>query len=88
MVSQKFTAKLQKMAHKGGWVYVSWPESEKFFGTRGIVKITGTIDGHPFRSTFMATGEGHMLPVKAETQKLIGKTVGDTVTIVIQERLK
>ena len=65
-----------------------WPSSVKFFGTRGLVKIKGTIDGHPFRSSFMAMGDGrHMLPVKLETRKTIGKEAGNTVRIVLKERI-
>jgi Domain of unknown function (DUF1905) len=60
----------------------------KFFGTRGLVKISGKIDGHPFRASFMAMGDGrHMLPIKAETRKAIGKDVGDTVKVLLEERL-
>jgi len=83
-----FTAKLRKSRNKGGWTYVVWPDSVKVFGTRGLVKVSGTIDGHPFRASFMAMGNGrHMLPIKAKTRRIIRKEVGDTVSILLRKRL-
>lgn len=88
MLNEKFTAKLQKSASKGGWTYVVWPKSVSFFGTRGLVKIRGRIDGYPFRSSFMARGDGtHMLPVKADIRQAIGKEAGDSVRVILEERI-
>ncbi|HEX4007660.1 MAG TPA: DUF1905 domain-containing protein [Acidobacteriaceae bacterium] len=88
MAITTFQARIRKSPAKGGHTYVVWPESVRFFQTRGLVKVRGTFNGVPFRSSFMPLGNGtHKLPVTAAALKTMGKTEGNLVTVVIEERL-
>jgi hypothetical protein len=85
---KEFDAQLHKGDNPGAWTCVVMDDVPVLFGTRGLVKIRGAIDGEPFTGALMAQGDGtHRLPVKAALREKLGKHAGDTVHVRIDDRI-
>jgi len=69
--------------------YLELDGSDALLDTRRAVKVTGTLDGHPFQATLMPSGNGpHWLPLRAALCKAIGKAgAGEQVEVHLQQRL-
>lgn len=80
-----FEADLIRVGEIGGWTVFEAPGSNEVFGTGNSIRVVGTLDEIPVTLTLMPSGRGfHLGPVKAPTRKLLGKDVGDRVTVRIE----
>ena len=66
-----FDAALERMRSRLNWVIIRVPfDAVKAFGVRGQIKVRGTINGFPFRTSLFPTREGaHILLVNKRMQK-------------------
>ncbi len=61
---------------------------EEIFGTKGQVKVQASFDGVPYRGVLANMGQGcHVIGVRKDIRKHLGKGPGDRVKVTIQQDL-
>ncbi len=85
-VVRRFDAALERMRSRLNWVIIRIPfDAAKILGVRGQIKVKGTINGYPFRSSLFPTGEGdHILLVNKRMQKGAGVSAGSVAGFEIE----
>src|SRR5688572_12629983 len=86
---QEFSAIIEQ--HKDmDAAYVTFPFSvPEIYGTKGQVKIIATFDGVEYQGSLAPMGTGcHVLGIRKEIRKKIGKTFGDEVQVTIKPDLE
>ncbi len=85
MSEQKFKAVLTGPEMAGTWTYILLPFSVvELFGTGSQVKVRGTINGVPYRSSAMPEGDGtHYMVVNKGIRDQAGVTRGSEVEVVM-----
>lgn len=84
--SYSFKAVLVRPEGIGTWTFLSIPlEVSGAFGSKGQVRLKGTINGYPFRSTALPMGDGtHYLVVGKAIRDQINAAQGDTVEVILE----
>jgi hypothetical protein len=85
-MSTSFTSKLIRPDAVGAWTFASVPRKEAATaGFRARLRVKGTIDGIPFRSSLMPRGGGELfVVVNSEVRDRIGKSDGALVRLELE----
>ncbi|WP_147423897.1 YdeI/OmpD-associated family protein [Cohnella endophytica] len=81
-----FSAKLIRPEGTGTWTYLTVPfPAEETFGSKGQIRVKGTVNGATFRSSLMPHGDGrHYLVVNQALRAASGVTEGDSVDVTME----
>ncbi|MCZ8515702.1 YdeI/OmpD-associated family protein [Paenibacillus filicis] len=82
----QFEGVLHRPEGTGTWTYVKVPFTvEEVFGSKAQVKVKGTVNGVPYRSSLMPAGDGtHYMVVKQALREDAGVTAGDSVRLTME----
>ncbi|MBI4286437.1 MAG: DUF1905 domain-containing protein [Chloroflexi bacterium] len=83
MPKQVFQTRLERQGGTGSWTYITLPfDVAAVFGSKAQVKVRGTVNGVPYRSSVMPFGDGtHYMVVNRAIREAAGAKAGDTVTV-------
>jgi hypothetical protein len=83
---QTFDAPLERPDAPGAWTYVRAPgDLATIYGSRGSIKVIGSINGYPYRGSAMPFGDGtHFLVVNKAIRDALGVDVGSVVRMTIR----
>jgi hypothetical protein len=85
MSKQEFDVELFKDEDSSGFGFIVPFKVEQVYGKRSQVKVKGTIDNYPYRSSIAPMGNGlHAMVVKKEIREAIRKSAGDKVHVVME----
>jgi hypothetical protein len=81
--ARTFDAVLERSGNNLGWTIVRIPfDSARLWGKRGQLRVTGEINGFPFRASLFPDGKGgHSLLVNKKMQKGSGALPGHEGTL-------
>ena len=88
--ARQFRATLERLQNNLGWVVIRIPfDATRLWGSRGQVRVKGTINGFDFRNTLFPTGDGrHMLLVNRKMQKGGRVDAGSSAAFVLEPDLE
>ena len=86
MTIHSFETVLVRPEGVGTWTYLNIPpDISATFGSKWQIKVKGTINGYPFRSTALPRGDGsHYLVVGKNIRDQIKSIQGDTVKVILE----
>jgi hypothetical protein len=89
-MSTRFSSILTRPNAVGAWTFAPIPAAvARRAGFRARMRVTGTINGVPFRSSLIPRGRGEVfVVVNAEMRAQIGKQEGDTVRLELEPDTK
>lgn len=83
----RFEAIIRKVPELDG-AYIEFPYDVRAEFGKGRVKVHATFDGEPYDGSLVRMKTpGHIIGLRQDIRKKIGKQPGDSVTVTIKERV-